>query len=120
MTSRVRFLADASLHHAIVAGCLRREPAIEFLSADAAGLEGVSDPDVLALAARLGRLLVTHDHRTMPLHFAEFVAGGHSSPGVFLVKQHTPLGAVIEDLVLVWTASTPEDWINRLVEIPLR
>ena len=56
----------------------------------------------------------------MPKHFAEFLAAGGSSPGVFLVKQQTPLVSVIEDLVLVWTASTPEDWANRIVEIPLR
>jgi hypothetical protein len=29
----IRFLADASLHHAIVTGCVRREPALDFLSA---------------------------------------------------------------------------------------
>ena len=39
---------------------------------------------------------------------------------MFLVKQQTPLASVIEGLVLVWTASTPEDWTNRIVEIPLR
>ena len=43
----VRFLADASLHHAIVTGCARREPAIDFLSAQSAKLDGMSDPDVL-------------------------------------------------------------------------
>ena len=48
----VRFLADASLHDAIVTGCLRREPAIDFLSAHEARLEGVPDPDVLAFATR--------------------------------------------------------------------
>jgi len=47
----VRFLADASLHHAIVAGCSRREPAIDFLSAQAAKLHGINDLDVLAIAA---------------------------------------------------------------------
>jgi hypothetical protein len=39
----IRFLADASLHCAIVAGCIRREPAIDFLSAHEARLEGVPD-----------------------------------------------------------------------------
>lgn len=116
----VRFLADANLRHAIVIGCARREPAIDFLSAHAANLHGVSDPDVLAMAAAQGRILITHDFRTMPKHFAEFLAAGGSSPGVFLVKQQTPLASVIEDLVLVWTASKPEDWTNRIVEIPLR
>jgi hypothetical protein len=42
----IRFLADASLRDAIVSGCLRREPAIDFLSANDAKLEGVSDPEV--------------------------------------------------------------------------
>ncbi len=116
----VRFLADASLHHAIVTGCARRQPAIDILSAQSAKLHGMSDPDVLGIAASQGRILVTHDFRTMPKHFAEFLAAGGSSPGVFLVKQQTPLASVIEDLVLVWTASTPEDWTNRIVEIPLR
>ena len=94
----VRFLADANLHHAIVTGCLRRAPAIDFLSARAAKLEGMSDLDVLALAAAQGRILVTHDFRTMPRHFAELLATGATSPGVLLVKQHTPLASVIEDL----------------------
>jgi hypothetical protein len=115
----VRFLADASLHHAIVTGCLRREPAIDFVSARTAKLEGMSDLDVLALAAAQHRILVTHDFRTMPRHFAEFLATGDVSPGVFLVNQQTPLASVIEDLVLIWTASTPEDWTNRIVAIPL-
>ena len=47
----IRFLADASLHHAIVRGCRRREPAIDFLSAHEAKLEGVPDPEVLTFAA---------------------------------------------------------------------
>jgi predicted nuclease of predicted toxin-antitoxin system len=115
----VRFLADANLHHAIVTGCLRREPAMDFVSARAAKLEGMSDLDVLALAIAQGRVLVTHDFRTMPRHFAEILAAGATSPGVFLVRQDTPLGSVIEDLVLIWTASTHEDWKNRIVVIPL-
>jgi hypothetical protein len=56
----------------------------------------------------------------MPKHFAEFLSAGNSSPGVFLVKQRTPLAQVIDELVLVWTASEPGDWTNRMVQIPLR
>ena len=115
----VRFLADASLHHAIVSGCLRREPSIDFVSAHAAKLEGLSDLDVLTLAAAQGRILVSHDFRTMPRHFADFLAIQRTSPGVLLVKQQTPLGSVIEDLLVIWVASTPDDWKNRIVVIPL-
>jgi hypothetical protein len=48
----VRFLADASLHDGIVTGCLRREPTMDFLSANDADLQGVPDAEVLALAAQ--------------------------------------------------------------------
>jgi hypothetical protein len=116
----VRFLADASLHHAIVTGCLRREPSIDFASAQGAQLDGLSDLDVLARAAAQDRILITHDFRTMPRHFAAFRATGATSPGVFLVQQNTPLGSVIEEVMLIWMASTPDDWRNRIVVIPLR
>jgi hypothetical protein len=69
----IRFLADASLHHAIVSGCLRREPAIDFLSAHEARLEGVPDAEVLAFATHQNRILVTSDLRTMPRHFGSFL-----------------------------------------------
>jgi len=48
---KVRFLADADLNKAIVTGVLRREPALDFLTAQSAGLRGLKDPAVLALAA---------------------------------------------------------------------
>lgn len=82
----VRFLADASLHHAIVSGCRRREPAIDFLSALEADLEGVPDPDVLLFAAQQDRILVTSDLRTMPQYFGEFLLAHGHCPGIFLVK----------------------------------
>lgn len=101
-------------------GCIRREPAIDFLWAHAAKLHGVGDGEVLDIAAMQGRILVSQDFRTMPKHFAEFLSAGRSSPGVFLIKQRPPLAALIDELVLVWTASTPDDWTNQIVEIPLR
>lgn len=48
---KVRFLADADLNRAILSGALRREPSLDFLTAQAAGLRGMNDPEVLALAA---------------------------------------------------------------------
>ena len=48
---KVRFLADADLNKAIVSGVLRREPSVDFLTAQAAGLRRMKDPEVLTLAA---------------------------------------------------------------------
>jgi predicted nuclease of predicted toxin-antitoxin system len=62
----IRFQADADFNQIIVSAIIRHHQEIDFRTATAAGLTGLNDPEVLALAARDGRLLVTHDHRTMP------------------------------------------------------
>jgi hypothetical protein len=48
-----------------------REPSIDFKTANDAGLEGLSDREVLELAARDERMLVSHDKRAMPVHFVQ-------------------------------------------------
>ena len=115
----IRFMADADLNAAIVDGCRRRAPGIDFLSAYDANLEGVLDPDVLALAAAEDRILVSHDFKTMPRHFGDFLQDRGSSPGVILVPQHMPVGEVIEELLLIWGASEAEEWQNRWRALPL-
>ena len=116
---KVRFLADADLNKAILSGVLRREPSVDFLTAHAAGLRKMKDPEVLALAAGQGRVLVSHDVGTMPAHFRQFIADGKHCAGVFLVPQTLELRTVIEELLLVWLASEASDWENRLEWLPL-
>jgi hypothetical protein len=91
---------------------------IDFVSANEAGLEGVADSDVLALAAREDRIVVTSDLKTMPRHSGDFLQAHGQCPGVFLVKQSARLADVIEDLIMVWAASDADEWRNRIVEIP--
>ena len=77
----VRFQADADFNQIIVAALVRRQPSVDFRTAAVASLRGLSDADVLAFAAREKRILVTHDAKTMPRHFGDFVLsqkrGGH-------------------------------------------
>jgi hypothetical protein len=115
---RVHFLADANLDQDIVAGILRRQPAVDFQLPQGLIPERMKDPQVLALAASLGRILVTHDVRTMPGHFGEFVAGKESS-GLILVPGTMPIAQAIEDLLLIWHVSEAEEWTNRFRRLPL-
>lgn len=94
------------------------EPAIDFQTATAGGLLGLADPDVLAKASSEGRLLVTHDQRTMPRHFTEFITRQQSA-GLLIVRQSLPIAAVVEDLLLIHAATESEEWINRLSFLPL-
>ena len=114
---KIKFLADASLNRAIVSGVIRAEPSIDFLSAAAGQLEGVADEEVLAIASREGRVLVTHDIKTMPFHFAQFLTTAES-PGVILISQKASVAGAIESLLLVWLASEPTEWVNRICRLP--
>ncbi len=114
---KVLYQADNDLRKAIVRGAVRREPRMNFRSSQAARLDGVPDPDVLAFAAVEGRILVSHDFQTMPTHFRQFTKG-HPSPGVLLVRQDVPVGEAIETLLMIWEASEADEWVNRLCLLP--
>ena len=77
----VRFQADADLNQIIVAALVRMNPLVDFRAASVASRSGLSDAQVLELAAAEGRVLLTHDAKTMPRHFGDFVLsqerGGH-------------------------------------------
>lgn len=115
---KIRFQADADLNQDIVTGVVRREPRIDFRTAASAGLRGLSDIEVLTFAASEGRILVSHDRKTMPQGFAEFVRM-RKTPGVFIISQKADLLAAIEGLVLSWAASEADEWTNRICTIPL-
>jgi hypothetical protein len=116
---KIRFLADADLNKAILNGVLRREPSVDFLSAHAAGLRGMTDAQVLALAATTERVLVSHDFATMPAQFRAFRDAGNHSAGVFLISQTLDIGAAIDELLLIWLASDASEWTGRLVWLPV-
>jgi hypothetical protein len=116
---KVRFQADANLRHAILRGCLRLEPTIDFRSGPESGLEGLHDLKVLERAAREGRILVTHDTRSMPRHFADFLSRGKRSGGVILIPQDLAVASAIEVLLLLWLESEAEEWEDRIIWLPL-
>lgn len=114
----VRFQADADLNQVILTGVIRRQPAINFQTATEAGLEGLTDVEVLALSAKQQRILVTHDRRTMPTEFAKFIADSVST-GVLIVSRKIALETIIEELIIIWSVTSAEEWINRIAKLPL-
>src|SRR5690242_14407725 len=113
-----RFVADENFNAKIIAGLLRREPSIDFQTAKAAGILGLSDEAVLAIAGREGRLLISHDRETMPGHFNRFIAAS-TSAGVLIVSQSLAIREAIEQILLVWTASDAEEWRDRIGFLPI-
>jgi len=82
-------------------------------------LRGLTDTEVLELAAQQQRVLVSHDVGTMPSHFRIFMNTGKDSAGVFLIPQSIDVRAAIDELLLIWAGSEAAEWENRLVWLPL-
>lgn len=114
----IRFQADADLNHIIVSAVLRRVPAIDSELLRQRGWPASPDPEVLARAGGEGRILVTHNQTTMPRHFGEFVRA-QRSPGLVVVPQHLALRQAVDDLILIWTATDENEWIDRLAFLPI-
>jgi len=79
---------------------------------------GRPDPEVLALAAGEGRVLVSRDRRMMLSHFGRFIQN-QTRPGLILVSQDMDVGQAIEELLLMWAATEAEEWENAALFVPL-
>jgi len=85
-----------------------------------AGLGGTEDPVILELAARQGRIVISHDRKTMTRHFRDRLAAGKSNSGLFIVPQRSAIGDVVESLLLAWAASQALEWHDSIVFLPFR
>lgn len=119
MSKQIRFQADEDFNTLIVERLLQRQPLMDFQTVPAAGLKGTPDPAPLAFAAEQGRILVSHDLATMPTHFANFLERGQHSLGLFLLDRDLPRVQAVEELLLIWEASTAEEWSDQMRYLPL-
>lgn len=82
-------------------------------------MKGIEDPLVLEEAARLNRVLVTHDLKTIPKYAYERVAAGQPVPGIITIPDTLPIGQAIEELQLVVECSGEQELVNQVLHIPL-
>ena len=116
----LRFAADENFNNDILDGLLRRKPELDVLRIQDTDLLGAEDPDVLAWAADVGRIILTHDVNTLPGFAYDRIREGYSMPGVFAIGQTLPVGPVIEDLLLLAECSREGEWEGQVLYLPLR
>ena len=84
---------------------------------------GINASRALLLYAMMqNRILLTHDRKTMPGHFDDFLrslATDEHSPGVMTVEQLLPVGTAIDAILVVWVCSTDNEWRNQFVYLPM-
>lgn len=116
----LRFVADENFNNDIVRGLLRRAPQLDIVRVQDVELSGADDPTVLDWAARAGRILLTHDVKTITQYAYDRVRAGLPMPGVFEVSRAVPISVAIEDLVLLAECSLDSEWNGQVRYLPLR
>lgn len=115
----IAFLADEDFNNRIVRGLLRRQPLLDIIRVQNTHLFGAPDAEILEWAAQNGRVLLTHDVSTVTQWANKRFQRGEQIAGVIEVPQAAPIGRIIEDILLAATVSTPEEFENRIVYLPL-
>lgn len=117
----VRFLLDENLSPRLSPALWRYNPTIDVLRVGDPGAPplGTLDPDLLVYLEQQQRALVTNNRVSMPGHLRDHAAAGGHHWDIFWLRPGVGLGAIVAELVLIWEASTADEWRDRTRWLPL-
>jgi predicted nuclease of predicted toxin-antitoxin system len=116
----LKLLSDENFHGHLVRGVLRIAPKADLIRVQDVGLRTVEDPEILAWAAQEGRILLTHDVKTMLIPVRKRLQLGLPMPGVIFVPQPFNTTEIIENLVLLAKYGEPGEYAGTWDYLPLR
>ena len=118
--STVRFFCDEAVAVFLADAVLRREPAIEVwcVGQGAMPSKGTPDPDLLIFAEANNYLFLTRDRKTMSTPVSDHLAAGRHTWGVFSLRTGFAVPRYVDNLILIWSESQAEDWIDYVGWLP--
>ena len=114
-----RFLTDEDFDNDILRAALRQLPELDVVRVQDVELMNVDDTIILAWAAQVNRVMLTHDVNTMNGSAFSRVREGLPMPGVIAVRKLAPIAQSITDLVYIVQAAEDEDLRDQVRYIPL-
>ena len=116
----LQLAADEDFNNHIVRGVLRRNPDVDIVRVQDAGLTGADDPNVLEWAAAEGRVLFTHDVNTMTARAYQRATAGDPMPGLFAVPRDVPIGVAIDHVLLIAEAGIEGEFEGMVQYLPIQ
>jgi len=116
----IRLFCDEHVDHDLAPALWHREPAFQVLYVGGEGVPPHRTPDLelIRFAEREQFSLLTMDRNTLLGDVSKHWAAGGHTWGVFVIDPWASWGKLIDDLLLIWSASAPEDWRDRIEFIP--
>jgi len=116
------FLLDEHVPVFIQAQLERMEPELSVyaIGDGIAPPKGTPDPDILIWIEAHGCMLVTNNRSTIPVHLRAHLDQGRHVPGIIqLPRRMRNVGAILDDLLLIWGAGRPGEFQDQIVYLPL-
>jgi hypothetical protein len=92
---------------------------VEVVRVREAGLSHASDPEILGWAAAEGRVLLTHDRKTMADFAYDRVRAGLRMAGVVEVPNAMPIGRAVDELETLVICSLEDEHEGQVIYLPL-
>lgn len=113
MTERVKFYLDEHVSHEIASQLRNR--GIDVVTCQEVGMRSASDPEHLAKASSLGRVIFTQDDDFLALH-----SEGIVHTGIAYRRQGASIGEIVYGLTLIWELVDTEEMKNHLEYLVVR
>ena len=114
------FLADENFDNRITRGLHKRDSSIDLVTVQEVGAAKAFDPAILEIAANVGRVVLSHDVKTLVGHAYERIAAGLPMPGLVIAGRRITIRRAIEDIVSIGRSCDPSDLDRRVIYLPLK
>jgi len=120
--STIRFLLDENVHPLYRTELLKRERTMVVWRVGMVGVppRGTPDPDILDWCEKHAFILVTNNRASMPPHLTDHLAQGRHIPGILVLNDKMSVNETLEELLLIWAASTENEYADKMLYLPLR
>jgi hypothetical protein len=115
----IQLLVDENFNRRILRGLRRRLLALDCVLVQETKLFQQEDSLILDWAAANKRVVLTHDVNTMTKYAYERLEAGELLSGVVIVPKELAIGSAIEELDILLNCSEPEDFLNRVIHLPI-
>lgn len=117
-----RFLLDENVPLTFQSQLEQLDPELKVyvVGDDPAPPKGTPDPDILNWLEANDCLLITNNRASMPVHLQSHLAQGRHVLGIIQLPKRASMGTILDDVLLIGTASLPNEYLDQIVYLPLR
>ncbi|MBC6476348.1 MAG: DUF5615 family PIN-like protein [Hormoscilla sp. GM102CHS1] len=117
----LQYLIDENVNPLYPKQIRRKEPSIiiKVVGEPETPTKSTLDPEILYWCEENNFVLVTNNRSSMPVHLTDHLAENRHVPGIFILNPNLSIGENLEELILAAIASEADEYLDRIVYLPL-